>query len=55
MAASLVWRAKSTLERAVIVDRWVRRDEAVVRALRRVTDAYAALSRRFEDGGKDGH
>jgi ParB/RepB/Spo0J family partition protein len=54
-AASLVWRAKSTLERAVIIDRWVRRDESVVRAFRRVTDAYAALSRRFEDGGQDGH
>jgi len=54
-AAALVWRAKKTLERALIVDRWVRKDDAVVLGLRRVTDAYAALARRMEDGGQDAH
>jgi hypothetical protein len=53
-AASLVWRAKSTLERALVVDRWVRRDDAVARAFQRVTEAYAQLSRRIDEGGARG-
>jgi len=53
-ATSLMWRAKSTLERALLVDRWIRRDDAVVRSFRRVMDAYATLARRFEDGA-DAH
>jgi ParB/RepB/Spo0J family partition protein len=54
-AASLVWRAKSTLERALVVDVGVRRDDLVARAFRRVTDAYAALARRMDDGGTRAH
>jgi ParB/RepB/Spo0J family partition protein len=54
-AAAVVGRAKSTLERALVVDRWVRKDEAVVQSFRRVTDAYAALARRMDDGGNDAH
>ena len=50
VAASLVWRAKATLERALIVDRWVRRDDGVRCAFRRVTEAYAVLARRLDDG-----
>lgn len=48
-AASLVWRAKSTLERTLIVDRWVRRDNDVARSFRRLKEAYATLGRRFEE------
>jgi hypothetical protein len=55
VAASLVWRAKSSLERALVVERWVRRDDGVVRAFRRVTEAYAALARRLDDGGTVAH
>lgn len=50
-AAALVWRAKSTLERALIVDRGVRRDHDVVGAYARVGKAYASLARRFDEHG----
>jgi len=54
-AASLVWRAKATLERALVVDRWVQRDDDVKQGFRRVTDAYAALARRFDRQAPGGH
>ena len=52
-AASLVWRAKSSLERALIGDRWVRRDDTVSREFKRLTNAYTMLARRIDDGGRD--
>jgi hypothetical protein len=49
-ATALVWRAKSSLERTLVVDRWVRRDEAVASEFGRLTKAYTALARRIAQG-----